>query len=1234
MPDTLRREDEIDQRAGDLFNPHSDLKSIKDAENSGNVQSEVNKNSTSEGDTSNSATSAARSAESTSAGFINNVSGSTQDKKKFNLRATLKKRGPIGLILLLVGMGGIGMSLLSPALLLIHFNKTLTEKFNDQLAVMDYRSKLILKKQLGKSTTAGVCSPVKIKCKYRTIGPIQRKKLERAGFKLEPDENKSFGRTKPSTIEFEGRTITASNLLNEAINDPNLRSALRHGYNPLLAGFSDAVAGKVFAALGLKKTKNITPSSNEEDMKKQVKDTASGEAAAKDAPGRPIANEDGTYSDADGKTISKSQYDGLNTAASSIAEEIDGRESLGSLAKKTALKSSIKGAFTSTALGAGAVDTACSAWNVIRVAAAAAKVYQSRQLIRYAFAFRNTADSMIAGDATPEEVSYMSKTLTSINDEGKSATDSDGYRYAAYGDSFNPGNFIQAGSKNNLTDEEVAANEIKNETSKYVNGQIVQGNAMASLVGFISGDKSNAVDKADDACGFVKSWKGQAIVWTATVGGLAAAFFTGGVSVGAGQIAQTAAMGAASVALGILAPKLIDLAKGDVITGDENGNEAGNAIVSGSGALNAQMSQARALGPLKKDDAVRYANATNTVLADYAEEDRLTRSPFDASSKNTFLGSIVNSLAPTASKLSGSGGVTSIANLLPNSLKKFSTTASAKTSASEFESCQDHEYKSRDLAADPFCNLRYGIKTSSFTKDPEEVVDFMVSKGQITSEEDPTPQDKYQEFITKCIERKTSIGDKSDGSDPGDECIVGNAGADEEMYEMFRLFYIDTSIIEGMEYEGPTQSGGSTGVKAMTYNIRSSRLTGNVKERSSMVAQTISSSGANIVGLQEAEDDQVKEITGGVSGFTKHSVATRTILWKTSDFKEEDSGEFGVPKQSLSRPNKMAWVKLKSTSGGMIYVIDIHPDVDSRANRVATAETVIKLIKDKMTDAPVLVLGDMNSDDNGGNDSEVYNVFKDAGLAYTLDNTNNRVNSEYRTTHDIGKDPSKDDKAPHIDQIHFQGEGIVTNEWKTIVDEKTRDASDHNPVIVDLTIPGIAAGNQNVVAGDLTWPVDKKFWTTSKNTFLKPHNGAGTFTSPGTSGIAADLGLPKGTPVYSIAGGKVTKKPLGRSGRQCAGDPNGNDNGGLMIESEIQGGKLSVAYAHGYDVTSKSTVSAGEQIMLLGKVGNACGPHLHIDMSFNNKNICPQYVFRALGTGLTPDLKDLAAKSNGSCSAL
>ena len=1084
---------------------------------------------------------------------------------------------------------------------------------------MDYRSKLILKKQLGKSTTSGVCSPVKIKCKYRTIGPIQKKKLERAGFEFEPDDSKSFGRTKPSSIQFEGRSITASNLLDEAINDPSLRSALRHGYNPLLAGFSDAVAGKVFAALGLKKTKNITPSSNEEDMKKQVKDIASGEAAAKDAPPRPIANEDGTYADPEGVKIEKDEFDRQNNLANSLADEIDGRESLSGLAKKTALKSSIKGAFTSTALGAGAVDTACSAWNVIRVAAAAAKVYQSRQLIRYAFAFRNTADSMVAGDATPEEVGYMSKILASINNEGKSATDSDGFRYAAYGDSFNSGNFVQAGDRKNLTDEEVAKNEIKNETSKYVNGQIVQGNAMGALVGYISKGEGNTTDKADDICGFVKSWKGQAIVWTATVGGLAAAFFTGGVSLGAGTIAQAAAMGAASVALGILAPKLIDLAKGEVITGDENGNEAGNAIVSGSGALNAQMSQARALGPLEKEDAVRYTEATNTILAEYAEEDRVARSPFDASSKNTFLGSITSKLLPTTSKLSSSGGITSIASLLPNSLKNFSTTASAKTSASEFESCQDHEYTSRNLAADPFCNLRYGMKTSSFTIDPEDVVDYMVAGNYIANDETPTPQNEYQEFITKCIERKTSIGDKSDGSDPGDECIVGNAGADEKMYEMFRLFYIDTSIIEGMEYEGAAPSGGSTGVKAMTYNIRSSRLTGNVKERSSMVAQTISSSGVNIVGLQEAEDDQVKEITEGISGFSKHSVATRTILWKTSDFTEEDSGEFGVPKQSLGKPNRMAWVKLKSKSGGMVYVIDIHPDVDSRANRVKTAETVVKLIKEKMTDAPVLVLGDMNSDDNGGSDSEVYNVFKDAGLTYTLDSTNNKVNSEYRTTHDIGKDPSKDDKAPHIDQIHFQGEDITTNEWKTIVDDNTKDASDHNPVTVDLTIPGVASDNP-AVSGDLTWPVDKKYWTSNKNVFLKPHNGAGTFTRPGTSGVAADLGFPSGSPVYAMAGGTVSRESLGGHG--------------LEISSEIQGGTLKIAYAHGPRTNQNKTYNAGDKIMTIGCLGNCRGPHLHIDMSFNNKNICPQFVFRAMGTGLTPDLKELAAKSNGSCSVL
>ena len=68
------------------------------------------------------------------------------------------------------------------------------------------------------------------------------------------------------------------------------------------------------------------------------------------------------------------------------------------------------------------------------------------------------------------------------------------------------------------------------------------------------------------------------------------------------------------------------------------------------GAVNVGKALARASGATAGDDAAikEYAKLNNTILALNAEVDRMNRSPFDITSKNTFLGSIVYKLAISA----------------------------------------------------------------------------------------------------------------------------------------------------------------------------------------------------------------------------------------------------------------------------------------------------------------------------------------------------------------------------------------------------------------------------------------------------------------------------------------------------------------------------------------------------------------------------------------------------------
>lgn len=82
------------------------------------------------------------------------------------------------------------------------------------------------------------------------------------------------------------------------------------------------------------------------------------------------------------------------------------------------------------------------------------------------------------------------------------------------------------------------------------------------------------------------------------------------------------------------------------------------------GAVNVGKMLAKSSGATAGDgNAVKsYARLNNTILALDTEADRMNRSPFDITSKNTFLGSIVHSLAVGISKNSFISGITSVFN--------------------------------------------------------------------------------------------------------------------------------------------------------------------------------------------------------------------------------------------------------------------------------------------------------------------------------------------------------------------------------------------------------------------------------------------------------------------------------------------------------------------------------------------------------------------------------------------
>lgn len=796
--------------------------------------------------------------------YTGQSSGTNQNRKTPMTFSALRRRGPLAIIFALLAGGSGFVGLFAPGALIVNFGETMLGKFNDQLAAMEKRNVIIMKKKLAGTATEGICGQkLSLRCRYNSMGNRQVKRLEAAGVKINKKISPIPGRTRIASLEFEGKTITAANFAQTLDSNDAFRSAMIRGYSPKLAGFADKLFGKLAAKLGINKQANVT-GDTEEERQKAITDAANGTAAAEESAKVTSTEEDcdggdgcedgkrKKYFDEDGNEISKAKYDEIIEGNSALQDEFKARKSLAE-AGKNAAKGTLKGALTSTAFGLGAVDSACTGYVIIRTVSAAAQYIGAVQLLRYAQVYMNTKDLIKAGDAKPEQVETVGKILTSTNDIGQSATDSYGYHYAAYDDysgmprkdSITPG-----GDGGSLSEAQKKEIERSDETTKYINGQLVTDNLLTRIIEGIEGGKTTAA--LDDTCKFIKSGWGQTIVIGTAIVGAVVAFFSGGASLTWGVLAQAGVGVAISISLAMLTPKLIQMASGTTVGKDElrNGHRTGNAVTSGMGAYNHMTSQSRGVPALGKDsvDLVAYEQETQKVRQQYARVDRLEHSPLDPSNPNTFMGSLVSRLVPYTSKMSSlSGGIASMTQFSMTSFASLLPSVSAADPSGQFEVCQDRDYKDMNVAVDPFCNAKHYLKGNP---DPILVLDYMERHDYVEKDtETGLPKDgenEYGQYVKNCPDRSVAIGGYTEENDnKGEECIMGSAvkGKSEEekrlsnpdnnpncdagdaanntecKRNMFRFMFLDASVEDGMENgyaSGGAGAAGGSSVSAAT----------------------------------------------------------------------------------------------------------------------------------------------------------------------------------------------------------------------------------------------------------------------------------------------------------------------------------------------------------------------------------------------------------------------------------
>lgn len=696
---------------------------------------------------------------------VNRDAGAGSTEKSFGgigarMRMIAKKGGPFGVILtVLVGGAGFAGFFGGPGLLLVNLAEVLTNRFDYQTTTLDVRHRVKIKAQLS-GTTEG-CSKLSFKCKFSTFSDKEVANFEKAGIKTNSEKTTITGRNKVTSFEFEGKTITAKDFASTIKNDANFSNAMHNAYNMKFLSKWDSIWSKVESRFKISKKAPFEKNATDEDRAKAIKeDTKNGRSDTKasatcDNPDKCSEEQKKAANDSEqAKSTADALTEGGSSEESKASQVLDDLKTGGSSVGSTAAN------FLSV-LGIG--SDACQVVSLVNTASAVAKTLKLAQMIRYAMVFLTTASMIKAGTATPEDVAYLGTILTLVVKDSngnlsKSATESFGYRFAAFGDT-----------------------NMDERASMAVAGSSFGGkleSAMSTVYSVIPGGKSGV----KGTCKFLANPVVQAGSIAAGVAGL---FF--GVTE-TKVVVQAAAKAALALAVGIVAP-FIAAEIGEILAGVLNvpyAEDSGNVISSATDGLLGTAAGYGGNAILHKDQAVAFLQLNDEVAASYAAYDRSTHSPFDISNPNTFMGSIFTQFAPYV--YSGSSPMAvmgSFASILTSTAKNL-VSPKAAADKSWLDICQDPQYASEadggyDIATTPMCNPIRGIPPQYLDGSPIDVQTRLQDKGLVDDEGKPTSSGEvgdtgmnYQEYIAECMQRETAFGLEDAETDNTEECFITN----------------------------------------------------------------------------------------------------------------------------------------------------------------------------------------------------------------------------------------------------------------------------------------------------------------------------------------------------------------------------------------------------------------------------------------------------------------------------
>lgn len=647
---------------------------------------------------------------------------------KASWRDRVKRSGPLTFLLLFLALaGGVSSTIMVPVMVLNHVQEGILETMNTMSSANDSRMKVIQKAKMGASSIDKL-NWMRKKKRFGYISDNQLRKLEEQGFLLKT--KKGIRGNKIESIGFMSRDGTQTLYKTPAdfkkALDPNsphleMKNSFHKGTMGWIGATRDKIMTRVktytkakFSGLKMKlfgssgaDSVDDAAGNLEEGLDNQMNTTSSGgqeglfdsEVAEKAAEGYKVET---------GKDAPEPKKVSTHGLSASSAQAIAGNLSL--LAAGMSLATNVCDA------GRGFVSLIDNARAVLPV-----------ELVRYASMILSVIDSVKAGQSSEEAIAHVANKFM----QQDAYADGDQTRVSPTGADSYGVRYVTTGKVDGPIDVDESA-------SQYHMGLVSRIPVIRELYATFTHPAVNS------ACGFFTS-EGFRVV-SAAVSIAAAAFSVASsiTTMGAADLAKGAFLGIVRGAASGMS-KAFALKAGTkwfvtnilnrefgVATGSRvHGEDMGNALVAGSGRVFGLSAQEGGNAPGDKPAVVSYLAKHQEYIAERGRQIRATTSPFDMSTRHTFVGSILHSSIPFVSQMSNLSGLArtfltlgwqSFGSILPASQAQ-QAYALTRTTEATLEVCSDPDYVKFDVGFDPYCNPIMIMSTKALEM-AEEEIDF------------------------------------------------------------------------------------------------------------------------------------------------------------------------------------------------------------------------------------------------------------------------------------------------------------------------------------------------------------------------------------------------------------------------------------------------------------------------------------------------------------------------------